>query len=736
MSEVIAVIQGVAGVVAVDVDKLYRGVTATLQPRCSPISPTSTRTACSRPPSSWTLDPGPLSLEVMLRASTRAALRTASRRSTGSATSGRAARYAISWPSWPSRSSSSKKSRSALRRPVHRDLRRVGGSVHRRADRLPLTARRGAAHQQPAGGSRPHHCLPPPQTASMLEQLARDVTGWDANVVEYFLRIGTTQFMNHIRPQHAYEPDLRPGEVVPPAMAPFIPSQHSYAVDLREMETLERVGGPFDDIAHTVDVRRIQTGQGRYNIPNIGIFLWRLNDFSLTESPAVRVDDRRYFFSPLGNNAPLFTRPQPGAGDQSPRPAHQRSRADQPAHPGCPPRRLLRSGARHSHQPRRHRSGEPGCGRLRPLRRRRRNLAHRSQDKTAIDPVLGRIAFPENQDPPDTVLVTFAYGFAQAMGGGEYDRTAPHARSRACSRSAEAPPSSPRSTPCRRRRRRDQGQWPLQRDTLDRSRRRGHDRAACPGRESSRHPARRGAAHRGRRRQRGDPQRLADCRRPTPRPGQRRQPVAETQPAPLHPGAGTQPDDRWRPGARGEPSLVVDQPGVEVEIDHCIVGGVHVVPGASACITNSIVDATSQIGVAYAAPHDRPRRSPRPADCCARSTRRSSVRCGLFRWSTPPTSSFWATSCPSGANPAACDSPSSISRRPCHVASAASRTRNRGAHRRPGTERPAPDRRPAGRDRGRRRPLARAALDLDPLRRPRLRAAPYQLPAADSRRRG
>ena len=68
----------------------------------------------------------------------------------------------------------------------------------------------------------------------MLEQLAREVTGWDANVVEYFLRIGTTQFMNHIRPQHAYEPDLRPGEVVPPGMAPFIPSQHSYAADLRD----------------------------------------------------------------------------------------------------------------------------------------------------------------------------------------------------------------------------------------------------------------------------------------------------------------------------------------------------------------------------------------------------------------------------------------------------------------------------------------------------------------------
>ena len=31
-----------------------------------------------------------------------------------------------------------------------------------------------------------------------------------------------------------------------------------------------------------------------------------------------------------------------------------------------------------------------------------------------------------------------------------------------------------------------------------------------------------------------------------------------------------------------------------------LVGGVRAVPGASACITNSIVDATSQVGIAYA----------------------------------------------------------------------------------------------------------------------------------------
>ncbi|HSW19049.1 MAG TPA: hypothetical protein VLJ86_17655, partial [Ramlibacter sp.] len=36
-------------------------------------------------------------------------------------------------------------------------------------------------------------------TALVLEQLARDVTGWPAAAVEFFQRLGTTQHMNHIR---------------------------------------------------------------------------------------------------------------------------------------------------------------------------------------------------------------------------------------------------------------------------------------------------------------------------------------------------------------------------------------------------------------------------------------------------------------------------------------------------------------------------------------------------------
>src|SRR3954447_1889831 len=97
-------------------------------------------------------------------------------------------------------------------------------------------------------------------TASMLEQLARDVTGWDARVVEFFQLLATTQYMNHIRL----------GAVVTP--------------DLRKWEPLERLNTAFESTAHTLDVRNIPSGRGKYNIPNIGIFLYRLSAYSLTAS--------------------------------------------------------------------------------------------------------------------------------------------------------------------------------------------------------------------------------------------------------------------------------------------------------------------------------------------------------------------------------------------------------------------------------------------------------------------
>ncbi len=46
-------------------------------------------------------------------------------------------------------------------------------------------------------------------TATMLEQLAHDITGWNARVVEFFELLGTTQYLNHLRPENLRTPDLR-----------------------------------------------------------------------------------------------------------------------------------------------------------------------------------------------------------------------------------------------------------------------------------------------------------------------------------------------------------------------------------------------------------------------------------------------------------------------------------------------------------------------------------------------
>ncbi len=126
-------------------------------------------------------------------------------------------------------------------------------------------------------------------TAPVLEQLARDVTGWPARAVEFFERLATNQHMNHIRLHNLGTPDLRQGN------------------------DLELLGGPFETATHTAEVRRIAIERGKYNIPNIGLFLWRLQPYFLvraTPQPVGDPDDGRYTFSPLGNDMPLFNRPQ------------------------------------------------------------------------------------------------------------------------------------------------------------------------------------------------------------------------------------------------------------------------------------------------------------------------------------------------------------------------------------------------------------------------------------------
>jgi hypothetical protein len=144
-------------------------------------------------------------------------------------------------------------------------------------------------------------------TAAMLEELAFNVTGWPARAVEFFQRLATTQHVNHVRPNaraRAWISD---------------PWNHAAARDrIQRADALEFVGSAFEDLARTLEVRRIQSGRGRWNLPNVGVFLWRLRAQSftrvaLTPVPAFGGGDalagRRFRFHPLGLDAPLFNEP-------------------------------------------------------------------------------------------------------------------------------------------------------------------------------------------------------------------------------------------------------------------------------------------------------------------------------------------------------------------------------------------------------------------------------------------
>jgi hypothetical protein len=408
-------------------------------------------------------------------------------------------------------------------------------------------------------------------TAAMLEQLARDVTGWPAKVVEYFQLLATTQFMNHIRLHSALTPDLR------------------------RWEALEALDTPFDTLAHSVDVRRIATGEGRHNVPNIGIFLWRIGAHRLGRSPAVALDAQRWFFSPLGCDTPLFSRPE-----TEPTVTHL-------AEPGNVPtpisRRQLREALADYYGDARSLIIDgfaPAQVLVCDLSDHAGTWAHTPPPAgfVAIDPVLGRIAFGDA--PAEPPLVTFHYGFGADIGGGEYERAA----------SFDLPPQPVQAVAA-----------PAQvGDALDTRTSGQAIQIEGNGRFAETLTLGVLASERFE-------LRAANGRRPTlvlvgdlvisggdadaevalngllivgggiQVTGQLRRLCLRH--CTLVPGRSLNPDGT--PTSPAEPSLVVESPGVAIEVDRCILGGVRWHDLSSLTITGSIVDANDTAAVALAA---------------------------------------------------------------------------------------------------------------------------------------
>ena len=172
-------------------------------------------------------------------------------------------------------------------------------------------------------------------TLAVLEEIARDVTGWDAHVVEAFRRLSRTR--------HNLDPPVGPGPLAAalptqclrtplPAGAPdahdFL--QHEGLIgrltgtpaggfaDVRMLHGADLAGSPFDEYFHTADVRLGRGAVGWYGIPKLLVFLWRLESFAVvggTPVPVTGCTDE-YVFDPTGRFVPLFLEPlQPEADD-------------------------------------------------------------------------------------------------------------------------------------------------------------------------------------------------------------------------------------------------------------------------------------------------------------------------------------------------------------------------------------------------------------------------------------
>jgi hypothetical protein len=250
-------------------------------------------------------------------------------------------------------------------------------------------------------------------TVLVLEQLARDVTGWGAHAVEFFQRLATTQYMNHPRPDNFYAPALR------------------------RWKPREYLNTGFDWTAHKVDVRRIAVERGRYNLQNIGIFLWSLTAYPVTLSPCAAVpgNPQCFRFSSLGRDAPLFNTPAPQGADIT--------ALAQPTNvPDRLRRRVLCADIQQAAQtnfvpvyfgPQKslalYQGGTPRNPT--PLQAKQIQVCDLSGADgswmnlpvagglVAVDPHLGRIAVPPGAAAP---IASYYYAFDANLGGGEYSR--------------------------------------------------------------------------------------------------------------------------------------------------------------------------------------------------------------------------------------------------------------------------------------------------------------------------
>lgn len=122
-------------------------------------------------------------------------------------------------------------------------------------------------------------------TLGAIELLTYNLTRWGVHCVELRENLVWNQHLNHQRPDEGGLPPYG-YQVAEKYFEQFgLSARHRVVrggtVTLRDPATLTLLNTPFDPFAHIADLKPPAFGNIRYNLPNLAIFLWRLNAYQV-----------------------------------------------------------------------------------------------------------------------------------------------------------------------------------------------------------------------------------------------------------------------------------------------------------------------------------------------------------------------------------------------------------------------------------------------------------------------
>jgi hypothetical protein len=235
--------------------------------------------------------------------------------------------------------------------------------------------------------------------------------------VEEFKRLVTTLSLRDVRPWHNATASLRCGRDWEDQNGPF--TRLNRTIDVRNITPRVRLPASPDTAPLDIALH----GPGRFNIPEVAVWMWRWQSWTIAGAPAFPLGGSGYLFSSLGGPIPLFQsvpeEPAPFSWliteEDVPEPiGYQRFCALlDTLYPGS--MQLIADGQTVP-------AAQIVCANLTELANG--CVCTVPAGKIAIDPELGRIQYAADLPLPADLRVTYNYGSPAEIGGGPYDRTA------------------------------------------------------------------------------------------------------------------------------------------------------------------------------------------------------------------------------------------------------------------------------------------------------------------------